>query len=51
MIIKAGHYWFHYQKEKLENFSFAWFYNTRQSAQWGMYTPDQGYRHFLKSTK
>ena len=24
---------------------------TRQSAQWGMYTPDQSYRHFLKSTK
>ena len=24
---------------------------TRQSAQWGMYTPDQCYRHFLKSTK
>ena len=25
--------------------------NTRQSAQWGTYTPDQRYRHFLKSTK
>ena len=25
--------------------------NTRQSAQWGMYTPDQRYRQFLKSTK
>ena len=24
---------------------------TRQSAQWGTYTPDQRYRHFLKSTK
>ena len=24
---------------------------TRQSAQWGTYTPDQHYRHFLKSTK
>ena len=24
---------------------------TRQSAQWGMYTPGQHYRHFLKSTK
>ena len=24
--------------------------NTRQSAQWGTYTPDQSYRHFLKST-
>ena len=25
--------------------------STRQSAQWGTYTPDQRYRHFLKSTK
>ena len=24
---------------------------TRQSAQWGTYTHDQSYRHFLKSTK
>ena len=24
---------------------------TRQSAQWGTYTPDQRYRQFLKSTK
>ena len=24
---------------------------TRQSAQWGTYTTDQSYRHFLKSTK
>ena len=24
---------------------------TRQSAQWGTYTLDQRYRHFLKSTK
>ena len=24
---------------------------TRQSAQWGMYTPDQRYRQFLKNTK
>ena len=24
---------------------------TRQSAQWGTYTPDQRYCHFLKSTK
>ena len=27
------------------------YYTTRQSAQWGMYTPDQRYRQFLKSTK
>ena len=26
-------------------------FNARQSAQWGTYTPDQRYRHFLKSTK
>ena len=25
--------------------------STRQSAQWGTYTPDQSYCHFLKSTK
>ena len=27
------------------------FAETRQSAQWGTYTHDQSYRHFLKSTK
>ena len=26
MIIKAGHYWFHYQSEK---FCFIWFYKYR----------------------
>ena len=26
-------------------------FQTRQSAQWGTYTPDQRYRHFSKSTK
>ena len=26
-------------------------FTTRQSAQWGMYSPDQSYRYFLKSTK
>ena len=30
---------------------YIFFYETRQSAQWGMYTPDQRYRQFLKSTK
>ena len=29
----------------------ATFIPNRQSAQWGMYTPNQSYRHFLKSTK
>ena len=30
---------------------FKLFSKTRQSAQWGTYTPEQSYRHFLKSTK
>ena len=38
--------------DKMEYHNFVLFLNeTRQSAQWGTYTPDQRYRQFLKSTK
>ena len=42
------------KKKKSEIQIISWYtssINTRQSAQWRMYTPDQRYRQFLKSTK